>query len=201
MSTTAQQSCVLLALPPELRNHIYSDVLSTGDVVVIHENGTKPALPPLLQTCRQIRNEALQLYHASNIFRVRVFESQTNTALAWLKSLDPQAGAHIKHMRIEITSYRKLGAELFAKKAVETWKQLGDAIGRARVTSDKVKMVMTPEYEAWLQGRVDDVYINHPHLRYKIAGYTLTAASAYVTAGIHLAIADTRKWPSFVSVG
>ncbi|KAK0311528.1 hypothetical protein LTR01_003524 [Friedmanniomyces endolithicus] len=66
----------LLKLPRELRDRIYSEVLIEDDMIdtqpwQFYEGRTltwQP--PPLLQTCRRIRNEASKIYYAENTFYV-----------------------------------------------------------------------------------------------------------------------------------
>lgn len=55
----------LLALPAELRNKIYHFSLVDEDEIFITSE-LKP--PSLLSTCRQVRNEALQIYYFANSF-------------------------------------------------------------------------------------------------------------------------------------
>ncbi|KAF2772040.1 hypothetical protein EJ03DRAFT_348852 [Teratosphaeria nubilosa] len=98
----------LFGLPPELRNHIYEDVL-VGDVTLVDKTGRRESEPALLRTCHQIRQEALKLYY-SNTFRIYVaYHGETVRARAWLKStptellriiprvcIEPWSDAHIK---------------------------------------------------------------------------------------------------------
>ncbi|KAK3714663.1 hypothetical protein LTR37_007643 [Vermiconidia calcicola] len=64
-----QRSSHLLRLPAELRLRIYDYALSEDtQVVLLSDEGVKTGQPALLRTCRQIRNEALDLYYSSNIF-------------------------------------------------------------------------------------------------------------------------------------
>ncbi|KAK5127544.1 hypothetical protein LTR85_006884 [Meristemomyces frigidus] len=55
-----------LKLPPELRNRIYEMVLVEEDF--IHVTRQPSFEPPLLKTCHQIRDDALQIYFEMNAF-------------------------------------------------------------------------------------------------------------------------------------
>jgi hypothetical protein len=69
----------LLSLPAEIRVIIYKYVLiSNGDIGMVNYAHQ----PRLLQTNKQVRNEALDLYYKENIFNWRV---QHYDALAYLK--------------------------------------------------------------------------------------------------------------------
>ena len=79
----------LLNLLVELRNHIYSLVLSEPNEIIIPPFGacTKPAL---LRVCNQIRQEATQLYYAHNDFRAIITDEEIDGALQWLAEEDPK---------------------------------------------------------------------------------------------------------------
>ncbi|KAK5117155.1 hypothetical protein LTR85_008923 [Meristemomyces frigidus] len=59
----------LMGLPPELRNHIYRFALvdETGDLRVDAGHRLQPGL---LRTCRQIREEATNIFFLENTFRI-----------------------------------------------------------------------------------------------------------------------------------
>jgi len=59
-----------LQLPPELRNTIYRHVLIAKDPIIDIDPFLKQ--PPLLQTCRQTRSEALKLWYLSNHFAMGI---------------------------------------------------------------------------------------------------------------------------------
>jgi len=87
----------LLKLPRELRDRIYSEVLIEDDMIdtqpwQFYEGRTltwQP--PPLLQTCRRIRNEASKIYYAENTFYVHdsAVDNLVSHLLELLGSLDP----------------------------------------------------------------------------------------------------------------
>lgn len=59
----------LLKLPPELRNRIYEYVLISSEHVVVHTHEKHSwSAPPLLQTCRKMRDEAAGIYYGGNTF-------------------------------------------------------------------------------------------------------------------------------------
>ena len=78
--TNNSETSTLLELPPELRNIIYREVLVTTDALF-------PQRPPkkhmeklvsqmqLLHVCRQIRNEAHNLFWKENTFRITIFRT------------------------------------------------------------------------------------------------------------------------------
>lgn len=100
----AADPCLLLELPPELRNHIYEFVLVSPDEALIMKNSSSPAL---LRTCRQIREEASSLYYGQNIFLITNAES---LCIQWLASVPAKMRAHIKTMRL-YTNCRSSGHE------------------------------------------------------------------------------------------
>ncbi|TKA50287.1 hypothetical protein B0A55_13611 [Friedmanniomyces simplex] len=80
-----------MSLPPELRNHIYTYVLSTGTICVhmnrnakylhtltIHGDSVeRPAggeCLALLRTCKQVSKEAAQLFYVCNKFEIAAFD-------------------------------------------------------------------------------------------------------------------------------
>lgn len=58
----------LLALPAELRNHIYSLVLilPVDQYIEVHRGLREPAL---LQTCRRSQHETVPIYYGENTFK------------------------------------------------------------------------------------------------------------------------------------
>lgn len=57
-----------LGLPAELRNMIYFLDLPTNQRFYLHQGPRYPRVPALLQTCQQIRIEAMQIWRGTNIF-------------------------------------------------------------------------------------------------------------------------------------
>ncbi|KAK0277843.1 hypothetical protein LTR35_009679 [Friedmanniomyces endolithicus] len=111
-TTSDQTSCLLLGLPPELRNHIYEYLLLGGeDEAPVHvtdclseERGLPPIIlqagseelwqpPAILQTCQQIRDEATPVYYTTNTFDVFVDSRDLERTIChWLTAL----GSHIR---------------------------------------------------------------------------------------------------------
>ncbi|KAK5674557.1 hypothetical protein LTS10_012753 [Elasticomyces elasticus] len=87
------QKSPLLNLAAELRNAIYSEVLIEPGEIKVRE-GT---LPPLVQTCRQVRADTLKVYYANNTFRVGEGDSLRHEfcyerhIFPWLSSIEASA--------------------------------------------------------------------------------------------------------------
>ncbi|KAK5127464.1 hypothetical protein LTR85_006803 [Meristemomyces frigidus] len=62
----------LLTLPLEMRNRIYRFVLVEPQNIVIRANEKPPEEPALLATCRQVRQESLNIYWKENNFEIEV---------------------------------------------------------------------------------------------------------------------------------
>lgn len=71
ISTPQDGHCPLLALPAELRNRIYEFAIveSTPIDMVMRKRTGSDAQPGLTRTCRQIRQETLQMFFQDNVFR------------------------------------------------------------------------------------------------------------------------------------
>ncbi|KAK5111956.1 hypothetical protein LTR85_011703 [Meristemomyces frigidus] len=74
----------LLALPAELRNRIYEFALLEQETVHVDDNLRRPAL---LDTCRQIRSEALRLWYTENAFLFTIHDCDGTVADKFLCSL------------------------------------------------------------------------------------------------------------------
>lgn len=113
-------------LSPELRNRIYHDVLVDVEDIINqrpHRERLKLQLkyqwqaPALLQTCKQVRNEAIAMYYSLNIFRFRPdwdwedereleelpereTKAQVNSLISsWFIMLGNRTGSLIRHIR------------------------------------------------------------------------------------------------------
>lgn len=79
---------LLLMLPPELRNIIYELVVVEKKAQNVYRYKHKPywSQPGLLLTCKQVRQEALLIYYAGNVFDVRVEleKKQFGPVMVWL---------------------------------------------------------------------------------------------------------------------
>jgi hypothetical protein len=109
---TKPQESVLLKLPAELRAQIYEDILLEAKVIELtldHLHRRFPSLPEnrncqphsVLQTCRQIHNEASLTYYSWNR---KAIPSQRNGDLKCLQqvcALDAVDTASINHIHIK----------------------------------------------------------------------------------------------------
>lgn len=109
-----RRPCRLLALPAELRNHIYHLALTEDDPILITTSGFAPYEsgdavewkethltnePSLLHTCRQIRLEALPVFYSGNVFQEDGWEG--NPAEHWLTRLSPERRLMLRQLRLE----------------------------------------------------------------------------------------------------
>lgn len=67
----AERKHSLLNLPPELRNRIYEYVL-VNRCLKITVSKEKHSQPPLLETCRQLREEASGIFYSQNELKMDV---------------------------------------------------------------------------------------------------------------------------------
>ncbi|KAK3626266.1 hypothetical protein LTR56_019937 [Elasticomyces elasticus] len=100
------QESPLLKLAAELRNAIYSEVLIKPGVTRVQ----RLIMPPLVQTCRQVRADSLQLYYANNTFHVGdgscdPQEFCDEQLLPWLRSIDVSAVKTLSKIRIDDKYY------------------------------------------------------------------------------------------------
>ncbi|KAK6388682.1 hypothetical protein LTR65_007355 [Meristemomyces frigidus] len=143
MAASQDQTSPLLALPPELRNQIYTAALTGEDIILVAENGVRQGQPGLLRTCRGI-SDALQLYY-TNTFRLTISDDRTATALAWLQSLVPdQRGAHIGGLIL--TSSTGL-TEPPAAVVNEMWGLLGREVVKSGLPYGRVEVQATRDIE------------------------------------------------------
>lgn len=112
------EGCDLLALPAELRNEIYSyhlfyiaSALWPGNIIDIDtSSGRTPygkKMPPLLQTCRQIRDEAIGILIESRVFVFFGFGRAKRTIhLGWFELYVRYMRRVELRRRMESTGYR-----------------------------------------------------------------------------------------------
>lgn len=76
---SATMASRLLQLPPELRNIIYRRAVVTSNKIRIKSDCIRE--PPLLLVCKQIRQEACDLYYYENEFTVKINDYDTTNAV------------------------------------------------------------------------------------------------------------------------
>lgn len=95
-STEADGDPPLLRLPAELRNMIYTLVVTRDDPVRTLEDGKTYPEPELLATCRQIRQEARSVYYATNTFYCRVRDLDATTVFEFVGRSSAHAKAGLR---------------------------------------------------------------------------------------------------------
>ena len=81
-SIVVDSTCTLLELPPELRTIIYEYALLEPDLIrVSRSNLVVP--PSLLATCRQVRSEAIKIYHSENKFSINAPDCDVDLYIKW----------------------------------------------------------------------------------------------------------------------
>ncbi|KJX99841.1 hypothetical protein TI39_contig350g00031 [Zymoseptoria brevis] len=79
-----QHEPTLLGIPPELRNTIYRLIMTTqNSQVTVTATGYRR--PPVLQTCKEIRSEALSLFYAEHSFTIRARNFDSSAASLWTR--------------------------------------------------------------------------------------------------------------------
>ncbi|KAK4549867.1 hypothetical protein LTR36_005168 [Oleoguttula mirabilis] len=80
----------LLTLAPELRNRIYRASLVQGTMTIRSADSkvVLPTEPGLLQTCRQIRDESLEIFYQENTFRFEIEENNAENYITWCRSAE-----------------------------------------------------------------------------------------------------------------
>ncbi|KAK5715099.1 hypothetical protein LTR15_010515 [Elasticomyces elasticus] len=99
---TDEKPCLLLKLSAELRNNIYELVLLSEDSIDIRTE-TQPAIA---RTCRQIREECIQIYYGQSKFEFVTASAQDDTLddiAHWLERIGPE------HCRVLSTIKIKTG--------------------------------------------------------------------------------------------
>lgn len=83
MSNVRKEPSALLELPPELRNDVYRLVLCNGNPVSV--TATNLPEPPLLAVCKQIRDEAVQIYYSENTFHIEDEDYECTALQLWTR--------------------------------------------------------------------------------------------------------------------
>ncbi|KAK3071495.1 hypothetical protein LTR53_008505 [Teratosphaeriaceae sp. CCFEE 6253] len=154
----AEQSVspTLLGLPPELRNAIYTYALSSSEPIIVSAQ-VGPARPALLQQCKQITAEAIQIYYTTNPVRLCVAPTTHTAVLDWVHSLPGTTYSAIPAIEIapdevEAARLEKLSktdyyayvqaAALYPKK----WKVFCRAILKAGYPASRVSVMPSKDY-------------------------------------------------------
>lgn len=107
----AHERASLLTLPPELRNSIYRYVLvPRGSFMITKDNYMQP---PLLRTCRQLRQEASGIYYEENYFKIdcRDFDFTADLGFAL-------------HARVAIARGQTVAGRLLVSRTNASWQGL-----------------------------------------------------------------------------
>ena len=100
----------LLSLPPEMRNMIWRFVLCLDNPIIINDTYQ---LPAVIQTCHQIRHEALIIFHSENKFEHTVNDLDASTFHKWAAlsydTLRPETFAKLRSSYLAFTGERHWG--------------------------------------------------------------------------------------------
>jgi len=92
------ESSLLNRLPPEVRNIIYKAALAEFNRHGIRN--LSKGVPPLLRTCKQIRQESRLMYFGCNGFYILVDEEHARAITDWIKSYDSTALKAMKYIAL-----------------------------------------------------------------------------------------------------
>lgn len=158
MAHETAQSSALLALPAELRNTIYHTVLKAEDENHEQSQNLSKRIG-ILQTCRQVREEASSIFFAETTFAFRVSIDGTEKLTAWLTTIGPKNASLLTSLVITIVPsqatqefelmFKAAARARKPKQALKLWRchigqpsrALGRAIVSAGVRSAAVKVV------------------------------------------------------------
>lgn len=130
MASCSYKHCGFLALPPELRNRIYADHFTLVDewfyspykVPVRYKSWRdEPSVLALLQTCRQIRDEAEGIFFSANHLETSLSEIVgPRSVLSMLSTVRCQS---VRRLTLVLHSYERAmvseAGKTFAKMATE----------------------------------------------------------------------------------
>ena len=98
----------LLSLPPELRTHIYRDVLLQSNPISLavsepaHESNAQPGI---LLTCHQIRNEAISIYYGENAFRLGIGNLRGNALVPLVRIMTKYSKNRDRSPEVRLAHY------------------------------------------------------------------------------------------------
>ena len=102
-------STLLHGIPGEIRDQIWYQAMTLDDDITIETTTLKDgeiesykmAKPPLLDTCKQIQEEAANVYYPKSIFRAIVTDACWQTPIVWLESLPKEERKAIGRLVIQ----------------------------------------------------------------------------------------------------
>jgi len=146
----------LLALPPELRNHIYYDALIEDEIYVRSNDPSTLQEPSLLRTCCRIRSEASPIYYASNNFCLVVEDFEVDTVLTWLGyRILHGGGEHIARLHIVISFSRCTQVTAYISDKADRWTWLGQDTVRCGIAEDQIAVRLAGDYEDRVRNEVE----------------------------------------------
>lgn len=115
-TSTSQPQCLFLQkLPAELRNEIYRLVLveNSDDHPVqnlsrLYDNASPTLDPPLLKTCRQIREETSTIFWQENMFFIEILNCDVSGLIRWLNMAQSHKNAPLTILLRFKTHYANL---------------------------------------------------------------------------------------------
>lgn len=112
-------------LPAELRNHIYDLALVDAGRIEVNRNlSTHWNPPPLLQACRQLRNEASPVYYGNNTFTIEHWNA-LKALETWLRAIGPDARGFLRKILMGC-GYEALGPEKGLRRDEESEEALNE---------------------------------------------------------------------------
>ncbi|KAF2766887.1 hypothetical protein EJ03DRAFT_165406 [Teratosphaeria nubilosa] len=169
MAPPSSSQPALLRLPAELSNEIYAGVFTSSHLVATSE-------PGLLQTCRQIRTEALGLFYSSTALQLTITGDDTHHITRWLDSTPCTLLARIPNLIIEVNDDGAILADVQSNGPhmppvllvgeQKKWIALGKAFRDKGISAAKVKTnatEMLDEYNRMASAQASTVVSNARH--------------------------------------
>jgi hypothetical protein len=128
------QNSLLSMLPGEIRNEIYRLVLLSSYIIVIKPS-TIRGQRSLLQSCHQIRKEALKIYYCENTFSVGSRGSSINNITKFLSAKDKSSGRMVSQLTVvhvlgreELVKACLIAAAICGSRDLATAQKIGDEL-------------------------------------------------------------------------
>ncbi|KAK5120769.1 hypothetical protein LTR85_005835 [Meristemomyces frigidus] len=119
-TTESIQTSPLLSLPPELRNNIYSFALTPTNETPENEIEVpadgRLAHPSLLKVCKQITEEATELYYATTTFYLSFTPSDLSPVKSWLDIIGTKNATVIDRVVTVLDAHKE--QELIGRQSV-----------------------------------------------------------------------------------